>query len=97
MKQRNNSSRYVTRSALFIPTLKHILTRDPRVVEKLKEEGWSEELETHPSAYAGLKDITGVRVAKPLTNKSASFVGHPRRSLTTRQPGTDSRARSLLG
>jgi len=44
--------------------------RYERVVEKLKEEGWAEELATHPSAYAGLKEMTGVRVAKPLTDKT---------------------------
>lgn len=50
------------------------LTRDSRVVEKLKEDGWAEELENHPAAYAALKDITGVRVAKPLTDRSGFFV-----------------------
>ena len=54
-----------------------MLTHDQRVVEKLKEEGWAEELEQHPSAYAALKDITGVRVAKPLTDRSTPLWGHP--------------------
>lgn len=40
------------------------------MIEKLKEEGWAEELGRHPSAYAALKDITGVRVAKPLTDRA---------------------------
>jgi hypothetical protein len=76
MKLRNNSNHYVTRSAMLVPISERILTHDSRVVGKLKEEGWAQELETHPSAYAGLKEITGVRVAKPLTDKGTSFVGH---------------------
>ena len=72
------------KSAISIPILKPILTRDSRVLEKLKEEGWAQELETHPSAYLGLKDITGVRVAKSLTDKGTLFVAHPPRSLRTR-------------
>lgn len=97
-KRRNNSSHYVTRSAFLIPAPeRRILTRRPRVVEKLKEEGWAEELETHPSAYAGLKDITGVRVAKPLTERSTSSVCHSKHSLTTCQLGIYSGAQSSLG
>lgn len=84
MKRRSISSHCVMKSAISIPILKPILTRDSRVLEKLKEEGWAQELETHPSAYLGLKDITGVRVAKSLTDKGTLFVAHPPRSLRTR-------------
>ena len=48
----------------------------PRVLEKLKEEGWAKELEKHPFTYVGLMGVTGVRVAKPLTDAGTSFVGH---------------------
>lgn len=82
-KQRSDSRHCVTRSMTFTPIPERMLTRGSRVVEKLKGEGWAEELEMHPSAYAALKDITGVRVAKPLTDKSTAFVDHPRHSLTT--------------
>ena len=68
-KQRNGSSRYVTRSMVFIHILKRALTSAIRVIEKLKKEGWAEELEQYPSAYVALKDITGVRVAKTLTDR----------------------------
>lgn len=69
---------------MFIPVLERMLTCDSRVIEKLKEEGWTEELEQHPTAYAALKDITGVRVAKTLTDRGASLTGYLRHSLTTR-------------
>lgn len=74
-KRRSDSSHYVTRSMMIIPVPERMLIRDSRVIEKLKEEGWAEELEKHPSAYAALKDITGVRVAKTLTDKGRSFSG----------------------
>lgn len=82
---------------MLIPILELILTCDSRVVEKLREEGWAEELETHPSAYAGLKEITGVRVAKPLTDKGASFLGRPSHPLTTSQVGMRSSHQFSLG
>ena len=47
-----------------------------RVIEKLKEEGWAAELEQHPGAYATLKDMTGVRVAKTLTDRGSSLTNH---------------------
>ena len=68
-KQKSALSRCVMRSATFIPVPECVLTHDFRVIEKLKGEGWAEELEQHPSAYAALKDTTGVRVAKPLTDR----------------------------
>jgi len=61
---------------MSIPVLEHVLTRCFRVTEKLKEEGWAEELERHPAAYAALKDLTGVRVAKTLTDRGMSSTGH---------------------
>jgi len=61
---------------MFIPVLERVLTRDFRVIEKLKGEGWTEELEQHPTAYAALKDITGVRVAKTLTDRGVSLTGY---------------------
>jgi hypothetical protein len=76
MEQRNDSSLCVTRSAVFIPVLERVLTRHSRVIEKLKGEGWAEELEQHPTAYAALKDITGVRVAKTLTDRGTSLAGY---------------------
>ena len=54
---------------MFIPVLERMLTCDSRVIEKLKGEGWAKELEQHPATYAALKDITGVRVAKTLTDR----------------------------
>ncbi|KAF9642721.1 hypothetical protein BDM02DRAFT_3176536 [Thelephora ganbajun] len=44
--------------------------RYEKVIEKVKEEGWAKELEQHPSTYAALKDVAGVRVAKPLTDRA---------------------------
>lgn len=82
-KQRNGLSPCVTRSTTFTSVLERVLIRDFRVIEKLKGEGWAEELEQHPVAYAALKDITGVRVAKTLTDRGTSFTGHPRHLLTT--------------
>ena len=73
-KQRSDSSRCVTRSVMFILVLERMLTCDFRVIEKLKGEGWAEELDQHPSAYAALKDITGVRVAKTLTDRGMSLI-----------------------
>lgn len=64
------------RSMVFNSILELVPTRGSRVLAKLKKEGWAEELEKHPSAYLGLKDITGVRVAKPLTDKSAPIARH---------------------
>jgi len=61
---------------MSIPVLEHVLTRGFRVLEKLKGEGWAEELEQHPAAYAALKDITGVRVAKTLTDRGTLSTGH---------------------
>lgn len=61
---------------MSVPILKHVLTRGFRVIEKLKGEGWAEELERHPAAYAALKDLTGVRVAKTLTDRGMSSTGH---------------------
>lgn len=54
---------------MLILALGCILSCHFRVIEKLKGEGWATELEQHPSAYAALKDITGVRVAKTLTDR----------------------------
>jgi len=89
MKQRSDSSCCVTKSATAIPILEFVLTSDFRVVEKLKGEGWADELEKNPSAYAALKDITGVRVAKTLTDKGTSLMDLLRYSLTTEQLGRD--------
>ena len=66
-------------------------------MEKLKGEGWAEELEQHPTAYAALKDITGVRVAKPLTDRGTSLTDDLRHLLTTGQLGMDSNLQSSLG
>jgi len=96
-KQRNDSSHYVTRSMVSIPVLERVLIYEFRVIEKLKGEGWAEELEQHPSAYAALKDTTGVRVAKPLTDRGTSLTDHLRHLLTTGQLGRDSSVRSSLG
>ena len=84
MKRRNASSHYVAKSMMTIPVLEYVLNRDCRVIEKLKEEGWAEELENHPSTYEGLRNFTGVRVVKPLTDKGMSFARYLRHSLTTR-------------
>lgn len=84
IKRRNASSHYVAKSMVTTPILEHVLSRDCRVIEKLREEGWAEELENYPSAYEGLRDFTGVRVVKPLTDKGMSFVRHLRHSLTVR-------------
>ena len=97
MKQRSDSNRCVTRSAIFVPILERVLTCDFRVMEKLKGEGWAEELEQHPTAYAALKDITGVRVAKPLTDRGTSLTDDLRHLLTTGQLGMDSNLQSSLG
>ena len=69
MRQRSDSSRCVMKSMAFIPVLERALICGFRVIEKLKGEGWVEELEQHPAAYAGLRDMTGVRVAKTLTDR----------------------------
>ena len=58
---------------MLIPVPERVLTCDFRVIEKLKGEGWAEELEQHPTAYAALRDITGVRVAKTLTDRGRSL------------------------
>lgn len=96
-KQRSGSSHCVTRSAVYIPVLERVLTDEFRVIEKLKGEGWTEELEQHPSAYAALRDTTGVRVAKPLTDRGTSLTDQLWHLLTTGQLGRDSSVRSLLG
>lgn len=44
--------------------------RYEKVIEKLKEEGWAEELEKHPSTYARLKNVPGVRITRPLSDKA---------------------------
>jgi len=97
MKQRSDSSRRVTKSCGNHLVLGRLLTHGFRVMEKLKGEGWAEELEQHPTAYAALKDITGVRVAKPLTDRGTSLTGDLRHLLTTRQLGRDSSIQSSLG
>jgi len=83
MKQRNGSRRCATKSIMFISAPERVLTWEFRVIEKLKGEGWAEELERHPSAYAALREIAGVRVAKTLTDRSMSLTGLPRHLLTT--------------
>ena len=97
MKQRSGSSHCATRSKTFIPVPERVLTCKFRVIEKLKGEGWAEELEQHPSAYAALREIAGVRVAKTLTDRSTSSAGLPRRLLTTGQLGRDLSVRSSVG
>jgi len=97
MRRRSDSSRCVTRSTAFIPAPEHVLTWEFRVIEKLKGEGWAEELEQHPSAYSALRDIAGVRVAKTLTDRSASLTGLPQYLLTTGQLGRDSSVQSSVG
>lgn len=56
------------------PVSEPMLTRGYRVIEKLKEEGWAEELEKHPSTYMRLKGVTGIRIARPLSDKGAHLV-----------------------
>lgn len=73
MRERAKSLRYEKYDLGFI--LGHGLTRDYRIIAKLGEEGWAEELENHPSTYAGLKYLSGIRIVRPLTDKSTSFVG----------------------
>jgi len=97
MRQRNDSSRCVTKSTTLIPAPERALTQEFRVIEKLKGEGWAEELEQHPSAYSALREIAGVRVAKTLTDRSASLTGLPQHLLTTRQLGRDSSVQSSVG
>jgi hypothetical protein len=40
-----------------------------RVLEKLFEEGWGDELSEHLQSYCGLDGVAGVRISKPLTEK----------------------------
>jgi hypothetical protein len=82
---------------MFIHVLERVLTCHFRVLEKVKGEGWAEELEQHPSAYAALRDVTGVRVAKPLTDKGTSLMGLFRQLLTPGQLGRGSSIQSSVG
>ena len=59
-----------------MPVLECVLTCNTRVIEKLKGEGWAEELEQHPFTYEALRDIAGVRVAKTLTDRGMLLTGH---------------------
>jgi len=94
-KERLKSLRYEKYE--FIPIPEHALTWEIRVIEKLKGEGWAEELEQHPSAYAALREIAGVRVAKTLTDRGTWLVALPRHLLITGQPGRDSSVQSSVG
>jgi hypothetical protein len=96
-KQRSDLSRCIMRSAMSIPILERVLTCDARVIEKLKEEGWAEELERHPSTYAALGDITGVRAAKTLTDRGRLSTGHLPHFLTAVKLGRDSNVQSSVG
>ena len=40
-----------------------------RVLEKLFEEGWGDELSEHLQSYCGLDEVTGVGISKPLSEK----------------------------
>jgi len=40
-----------------------------RVLEKLFEEGWGDELSENLQSYCGLDEVTGVGISKPLTEK----------------------------
>ena len=97
MRQRSDSSRCVTRSIMSISAPERALTWEFRVIEKLKEEGWAEELEQHPSAYSALREIAGVRVAKTLTDRSTSSMGLPQHLLITGQLGRGSSVQSSVG
>ena len=94
-KERLKSLRYEKYDVHLV--LGHMLTRGFRVIEKLKEEGWGPELEQHPIAYAALKDMTGVRVAKTLTDRGLLLTYYLRHLLTTGQVGRHSSLQSSIG
>jgi hypothetical protein len=46
-----------------------MITGFDRVLEKLFEEGWGDELSEHLQSYRGLDEVTGVGISKPLSEK----------------------------
>lgn len=40
-----------------------------RILERLEDEGWGDELRTHPQSYNCLGDQPGVKISKSLTDK----------------------------
>ena len=42
-----------------------------RILARLEDEGWADELNTYPSVYDGLRNQPGVGMSKALTDKGA--------------------------